>query len=72
MPGDQVLAADGNPWDVIRVDHRHRSNKATMTREGKEFTFTPEHALPVQRKAGEVGAKLDILRRVFPGLEILR
>lgn len=72
MAGDIALAVDGQPWEVTRVDYRHTTNRVTCTRLDKSFTFTPEHVLPVQRKRGELGAKLDILKRAFPGLEILK
>lgn len=72
MAGDVALGADGQPWEVVRVDHRHVTNRITCTHHGKSFTFTPEHVLPVQRKRGDVGKALDILTAAFPGLEILR
>lgn len=72
MTGDEVIATDGNRWEVIKVDYRHNTNKVTVARDGRTFSFTPEHALPVQRLRGEIGAKLDILKKVFPGLEIIR
>ena len=61
----------GNPWEVIKVDHHQTTNRVTMIREGKTFPFSPTHTTPRQCRRGEMGRAIDILRKVFPGLEIL-